>query len=180
MTPLFLRKGPLPSLLPGSMSTNFSPKSVLGLIVAVEPTGIFWPLCRAMCTSASPSTRCTLVTKPMLSPWTFTSEPVCRPWPAAVNLAFRWYLGESFPEPRYTPKTVTLAKKTRLMSPVMIRTRRSDNCAPPCCRLARDPDRVAPTPEDKRQDEVEDHHGDDAEADGPAHRHANALGPARR
>ena len=86
-----------------------------------------------MRTRASPSTRCTLVTCPTLMPWIFTSDPVCRPWPAELNLAARWYLGDSLPDPTYTPSTLTAQKKTRVTSPVMIRTRRSDTLLLPLC-----------------------------------------------
>src|SRR5438445_13009791 len=68
-------------------------------------------------------------------------------------------------------------KNTRPISPVMIRTRRSDTLDAP--RLTRDPNRVASTPEHEGQDEVEDHDGDDAETDGPAHGDPHTLGAAR-
>src|SRR5437588_11788141 len=67
-------------------------------------------------------------------------------------------------------------KNTRPISPVMIRTRRSDTLDAP--RLTRDPDRVASTPEHEGQGEVEDHDGDDAETNGPAHGNPHALGAA--
>src|SRR4051794_38773118 len=97
-------------------------------------------------------------------PWILTSDPFARPWPAAVNLACRWYLGESLPAPRYTPKTVRLANSVRAISPVMIRTARSDTSyfLP---QLPSDSDRVTAAPEHERENQIENDDSDDAEPD---------------
>ena len=99
MKALFERNGPWASWGPGSMSTNFSPNSVFGRIVALASTGTFSPLCSAMVTCARPFTRWTLVTCPTLMPWILTSDRDCSPWPAEVKLAWRRYFGDSLPEP---------------------------------------------------------------------------------
>ena len=68
------------------MSTNFSPKSVFGRMIAVAAVGTCSPSLMRSFTRASPSTSWMLRTSPMFTPRTFTSEPGSRPWPAASKL----------------------------------------------------------------------------------------------
>src|SRR5436190_13405745 len=70
------------------------------------------------------------------------------------------------------------ANRVRVISPVMIRTARSDTSYfPP--QLSSDSNRVTAAPEHEREDQVENDNGDDAEPDGSAHGHAHALRTAR-
>ena len=71
---------------PGSMSTNFSPKSVLGRMTAWASAGTRVPSLMRRVITARLSTSSIRLTSPTLTPRILTSLPDSRPWPAAAKL----------------------------------------------------------------------------------------------